>query len=175
MQCSLAHWGQEGEGPGMSSLNRNDNLGYTDHPTPATQFTVSSTSFECISVYTLTIVPFMYYIQETFREIMLKEVIAVCILPRTRMHKAGLSNWLCLLGIKAKVRLRFRTGYDVFRMYGILISTNQIIALIRAVGYVLHQYTVRAGHAHSAGIVPRRKCSMNTSSYFCKWRISKKY
>ena len=34
------------------------------------------------------------------------------------------------LGVKARVRLGFRDGYDVFRMYGILISTNQIRALI---------------------------------------------
>ena len=32
------------------------------------------------------------------------------------------------LGVKA--RLGFRAGYDVFRMYGVLISTNQIRALI---------------------------------------------
>ena len=34
------------------------------------------------------------------------------------------------LGVKARFRLGFRVGYDVFQMYGILISTNQIRALI---------------------------------------------
>ena len=34
------------------------------------------------------------------------------------------------LGVKARIRLGFRAGYDVFRMYGVLISTNQIRALI---------------------------------------------
>ena len=33
------------------------------------------------------------------------------------------------LGVRARFRLGFRTGYDVFRMYAILISTNQIRAL----------------------------------------------
>ena len=33
------------------------------------------------------------------------------------------------LGVRARVRLGFRAGYDVFRMYAILISTNQIRAL----------------------------------------------
>ena len=33
------------------------------------------------------------------------------------------------LGIKASFRLGFRAGYDVFRMYGILLLTNQIRAL----------------------------------------------
>ena len=33
------------------------------------------------------------------------------------------------LGVRARVRLGFRAGYDVFRMYAVLISTNQIRAL----------------------------------------------
>ena len=33
------------------------------------------------------------------------------------------------LGVRARFRLGFRAGYDVFRMYAVLISTNQIRAL----------------------------------------------
>ena len=33
------------------------------------------------------------------------------------------------LGVRAKFRLGFRAGYDVFQMYAVLISTNQIRAL----------------------------------------------
>ena len=33
------------------------------------------------------------------------------------------------LGIRARFRLGFRAGYNVFRMYAVLISTNQIRAL----------------------------------------------
>ena len=33
------------------------------------------------------------------------------------------------LGVRARFRLGFRAGYDVFRMYAVLISTNQIQAL----------------------------------------------
>ena len=33
------------------------------------------------------------------------------------------------LGVRARVRLGFRAGYDEFRMYVVLISTNQIRAL----------------------------------------------
>ena len=35
------------------------------------------------------------------------------------------------LGVRAKARFRlgFKAGYDVFRMYAVLISTNQIRAL----------------------------------------------
>ena len=38
------------------------------------------------------------------------------------------------VGVRArvKVRLGFRAGYDIFRMYAVLISTNQIRALKRA-------------------------------------------
>ena len=34
-----------------------------------------------------------------------------------------------LLGVRARFRLGFRAGYDVFRMYAVLILTNQIRAL----------------------------------------------
>ena len=34
-----------------------------------------------------------------------------------------------LLGVRARIRLGFRAGYDVFQMYVVLISTNQIRAL----------------------------------------------
>ena len=33
------------------------------------------------------------------------------------------------LGVRARFRLGFRVGYDVFRMYAVLILTNQIRAL----------------------------------------------
>ena len=33
------------------------------------------------------------------------------------------------LGFRARFGLGFRAGYDVFRMYAVLILTNQIIAL----------------------------------------------
>ena len=33
------------------------------------------------------------------------------------------------LGVRARFRLGFRAGYDVFRMYAVLILTNQIRAL----------------------------------------------
>ena len=33
------------------------------------------------------------------------------------------------VGVRIKGRLGFRAGYDVFRMYAVLISTNQIRAL----------------------------------------------
>ena len=34
------------------------------------------------------------------------------------------------LGVKASFRLGFRAGYDVFRMYGILCSTNRAVSVL---------------------------------------------
>ena len=41
------------------------------------------------------------------------------------------------LGVRARFRLGFRAGYDVFRMYAVLISTNQIKALKITPGLII--------------------------------------
>ena len=62
------------------------------------------------------------------------------------------------LGVRARFRLGFRAGYDVFRMYAVLISTNQIRALKITPGYIDHS---------------ERRVYLEVKNYFLGWRINR--
>ena len=48
---------------------------------------------------------------------------------RSSLIGRAMTRSLTSLGVRARVRLGFTAGYDVFRMYAVLVSTNQIRAL----------------------------------------------